>query len=75
MTGNHTATHLLHAALKEVLGAHVVQKYSLVTSTLLQFDFVHPSKLPTTQIDAVKAIVNQKIRENITCLEQRTIPL
>ncbi|CAH2560033.1 alanine--tRNA ligase [Cardinium endosymbiont of Oedothorax gibbosus] len=73
--GNHTATHLLQAALKQVIGAHVVQKGSLVTPALLRFDFAHPTKLSTTQLEAVEAILNQKIRENIACVEQRAVSL
>ncbi|MGI2261864.1 alanine--tRNA ligase [Candidatus Cardinium hertigii] len=72
---NHTATHLLQAALQRILGTHVVQKGSLVTPNLLRFDFAHPTKLSTTQIEAVEAMVNQKIRANISCLEQRSLPL
>lgn len=72
---NHTATHLLQAALKVVLGSHVAQKGSLVTPTLLRFDFTHPTKLAADQIKAVESIVCQKIRDNISCLEQRAVPL
>ncbi|MGI2299785.1 alanine--tRNA ligase [Candidatus Cardinium hertigii] len=72
---NHTATHLLQAALQQIVGDHVVQKGSLVTPNLLRFDFAHPTKLSTTQIEAVEAIVNQKIRANIPCIEQRGLPL
>lgn len=72
---NHTATHLLQAALQQILGTHVVQKGSLVTPNLLRFDFAHPTKLSMTQIEAVEAMVNQKIRANISCLEQRSLPL
>lgn len=72
---NHTATHLLQAALKAVVGDHVVQKGSLVTPKLLRFDFAHPAKLSGAQIEAVEAIVNQKIRANIACIEERAVPL
>ncbi|WP_419241369.1 alanine--tRNA ligase [Cardinium endosymbiont of Nabis limbatus] len=73
--GNHTATHLLQAALKQVVGSHVTQKGSLVTPALLRFDFAHPVKLSAAQIEAVEAMVNQKIRENIPCIEQRSVPI
>ncbi|MGI2257027.1 alanine--tRNA ligase [Candidatus Cardinium hertigii] len=74
-TNNHTATHLLQAALQQIVGGHVVQKGSLVTPALLRFDFAHPTKLSATQIEAVEAMVNQKIRANIPCIEQRNLPL
>ncbi|CAG0902994.1 unnamed protein product, partial [Darwinula stevensoni] len=72
---NHTATHLLQAALEAVLGDHVNQKGSFVTPTVLRFDFAHPTKLSLAQLHEVEAMVNQKIRENIPCVEQRTVPL
>jgi alanyl-tRNA synthetase len=74
-SNNHTATHLLQAALKALLGSHVVQKGSLVTPTLLRFDFAHPTKLTIAQIEAIESLVNQKIRANISCVEQRSLPL
>jgi alanyl-tRNA synthetase len=72
---HHTATHLVHAALRRVLGDHVAQKGSLVDAEHLRFDFSHYEGIKATQLEEIEEMVNEKIQQNIPKYEEREVPI
>ena len=72
---NHSATHLMHQALREILGTHVEQKGSMIQGSGLRFDFSHFSKLTSEEIKAVEVFVNSRINQKIKLEENRSVPV
>jgi alanyl-tRNA synthetase len=75
ITSNHSATHLMHSALKRVLGSHVNQKGSLVNDEHTRFDFSHFAKVSDEELKKIEKMVNDKVHENIPLDEKRNVPI